>query len=229
MRRDPRSKPKRLLLVALSILGLAATSRMTLGSASQLSVELESLGLGSWIGAPPPASPRFLVPAEPAGPAIGPAFDPRSYVRRLPYGPMIERTARRHGLDALLLASVIEVESSFRPDAVSEKGAVGLMQVMPFNSDDGVVPIDPSRNLELGAAYLASLTRHYDGDLPLALAAYQAGPGAVDRYGGIPPFASTRHYVEKVLSLYSEHLEQLLEDGSEVQAAVTESAAGTSS
>jgi len=172
----------------------------------------------------PLAAPAGLAPPRPAAPAavvataaaVAPApfgfIEPAAYVRDLPYGEEIAVAAQRHGVDALLVASVIEAESSFRPDAVSPKGALGLMQVMPFHLEDGDGLLDPEENLEVGASYLSSLLDRYDGDLALGLAAYHAGPGAVDRYDGVPPYRATRAYVAKVLTLYEAHLEQLALD-----------------
>ncbi len=124
----------------------------------------------------------------------------------LPFGDLIGRTAERYGLDALLLASVIEAESSFNPEVVSIKGAVGLMQVMPETAGlEAEALMEPDANLTAGAAYLSHLLALYQGDLELALAAYNAGPGAVRRFGGMPPYRETRSYVERVLARYVRH------------------------
>lgn len=125
----------------------------------------------------------------------------------LPFGALIERTARRHRLDALLVAAVIETESAFNPDATSHRGALGLMQVTPQTALELGFEnaLDPAQNVEAGARYLRQMLRRFRGDLPLALAAYNAGPGAVLRFGGIPPYRETTSYVEKVLRLYLDH------------------------
>ncbi len=131
------------------------------------------------------------------------------FLRDLPYGSTIDATARKHRVDGLLLAALVEAESSFLPNAVSPVGAVGLTQVMPTTAEwlgtgRGELK-DPSANLDVGARYLSRLINRFDGDLELALAAYNAGPTNVLRYGGVPPFSETENYVEKVLSIYAGH------------------------
>ena len=128
----------------------------------------------------------------------------RSFVEGLPYGRQMAATAERHGVDSLLVAAVVQVESRFRPGAVSPRGALGLMQVLPETAQlYGVADaLDPLANLDAGTRYVRDLLEYYDGDLELTLAAYNAGPGNVTRFGGVPPFRETRRYVERVLGAY---------------------------
>ncbi|MBM3812885.1 MAG: lytic transglycosylase domain-containing protein [Acidimicrobiia bacterium] len=117
--------------------------------------------------------------------------------------PHIDRAAALGGLSADLLHAVIQKESSFQPCAVSSKGALGLMQLMPATAAGLGVrnPFDPIDNLYGGARYLGNLLGRYDGNLNLALGAYNAGPAKVDSYGGVPPYPETQNFVRGVLSL----------------------------
>jgi soluble lytic murein transglycosylase-like protein len=117
-----------------------------------------------------------------------------------PYDPYIEMVARDNGVDPSLVKAVALVESGFNPRAKSSKGAQGLMQLMPATAAQyGVTNIrDPYQNLSAGAKHLRGLLDLYDGDVTLALAAYNAGSGAVTRYGGVPAYAETQDYVKKV-------------------------------
>lgn len=121
---------------------------------------------------------------------------------------LVAKASSRYGLDARLIAAVIKVESNFESIAESDKGAQGLMQLMPQTQQDlGVVdPFDAEANVDAGSRYLRQQIDRF-GRLDLALAAYNAGPGNVIRYGGIPPFAETRAYVGKVLALAGSHPE----------------------
>jgi hypothetical protein len=124
--------------------------------------------------------------------------------RVLAFAPLIDEAARAADLDSALLMAVIDVESGGDPQAVSPKGAAGLMQMMPdTGAQHGATNLfDPRQNLAAGARYLRRLIRQF-GDLSLALAAYNAGEGAVQKYGGqIPPYAETMRYVPKVMDRY---------------------------
>jgi soluble lytic murein transglycosylase-like protein len=121
--------------------------------------------------------------------------------RSAKFDPLIEAHAQHHGLEADLVRAVIQVESGFNPYAVSPKGAMGLMQLMPATANElGVInPFEPEQNIRGGVTYLKRLLDRFDHKVELALAAYNAGPGAVDRYGQqIPPYRETQAYVKKI-------------------------------
>ena len=130
------------------------------------------------------------------------AFDDADAVPETPYGELIYEAAKRHSLNPSLVAAVVRAESAFDASAVSHKGARGLMQLMPATADRlGIEPgdlFDPGPNLEAGTRYLEWLRGRFGDDLPLMLAAYNAGEGNVDRYGGVPPFRETRDYLRRI-------------------------------
>ena len=117
----------------------------------------------------------------------------------------ITEAAKHHDVSFPLIKAMIKVESDFNPTAVSNKGAMGLMQIMPFNFKQLSItdPFDPWENIMGGVRYFREMLNKFNGDLPLSLAAYNAGPNAVDKYGSIPPYPETIDYVEKVLRFYS--------------------------
>ncbi len=151
--------------------------------------------------APPPGSPL---------PNLGPPIVQGSAARTFPWcdpikpaelATPIEVAANREGYSPVLLRAVIEKESAFVPCAVSQKGALGLMQLMPTTAAALGVndPLDPLENLNGGAKYLGQLLGRYGGDIRLALGAYNAGPTRVDQYGDVPPYAETQNYVKTIL------------------------------
>ena len=116
------------------------------------------------------------------------------------YDNLIHASAQKHGVDANLIAHVIAAESNFDPKAVSRKRALGLMQLLPETAARYAVSniFDPAQNIEAGTHYLKDLLARYRGNLRFALAAYNAGPEMVDRYGGVPPFPETQSYVRSI-------------------------------
>lgn len=173
----------------------------------------------------------FEIPSEPVMPGVnanpiqgaigGKASESESPVSPMnPFGPgaevkgfqpaksdvraMIESAAGKSGVDAHLLEALVSVESDFNPRTVSKAGAKGLTQLMPGTALAlGVTdPMDPQQSLDGGAKYLSQLLRQYEGNQTLALAAYNAGPGAVQRAGGVPPYRETQNYVRNVMARY---------------------------
>ena len=123
------------------------------------------------------------------------------------YDSYIRAVSKRHGVDFHLVKALIKAESKFDYRAVSAKGAMGLMQMMPATADRMGVsdPFDPKENIEGGVRYLKRLLEIFDNDIKLALAAYNAGPTTVKRYRGVPPYKETRAYLKKVLRFYSDY------------------------
>lgn len=117
--------------------------------------------------------------------------------------PIIQRHSDAQNLDPKLVRALIQAESGYNVKALSNKGAIGLMQLMPATASDlNVNPYDPDQNIKGGTMYLRQMIDHFAGKVELAVAAYNAGPGAVEKHGGIPPFAETRDYVKRVLALW---------------------------
>ena len=147
---------------------------------------------------------RPVVALLPPAPKVRPNIDVSAEYVAVPanqaYEDIIQEAAAEHDLDPDLIRAVMQAESAFHPFAVSRAGAEGLMQLMPALADEMSVSnsFDPRENIMGGARYLKRLLDHHNGNIDLALASYNAGPGNVQRYGGIPPFRETRRYVKTI-------------------------------
>jgi soluble lytic murein transglycosylase-like protein len=188
-------------------LPLMVVAAFALTSAAQAEIAMRDGGLDGIffsnleIGVSAPATEKAVETSR------GTPTPPRSeaaLLRRERLAPLVAAAAKTHGLPEALLQAVIEVESNFNAGAVSAKGALGLMQLMPQTARElGVADArDPAANIDGGARYLKELLGRFGNDLPLALAAYNAGPAAVQRSGAIPPFSETQRYVPRVLVRY---------------------------
>lgn len=129
-------------------------------------------------------------------------FDPDHGVPDGPFGELIHESAERHGLNPALVSAVVRAESAYRPEAVSVKGARGLMQLMPATAErfglDPALSFEPALNVDAGCRYLRWLADKFDDDLTRVLAAYNSGEGTVARYGGVPPYRETRGYLRRI-------------------------------
>jgi len=185
--------------VALALVCAPAFAAVAASAQSGIALPLHPRMTDAGIGVPErkAASMASPVPSPVSSPAPSPS---------LPFDTLVQTTARDYSLDAALLHAMVSVESGYDALAVSPKGAIGLMQVRPqTGARFGFRRLeDPAENLRAGASYLQWLLTRFDGDLSLALAAYNAGEGAVLRYGRqVPPFRETQDYVRKVMAGYS--------------------------
>ncbi len=149
--------------------------------------------------APPPASLGPL-PVSPSDAGVVPLSPAAAAPGADGYDTLVEKYAAQNGLAPSLVKAVIKTESDGNPRCVSGAGAMGLMQLMPENVKEAGIadPFDPEQNIAAGTKQLAGMLSLYHGDLDLALAGYNAGPGNVRKYGGVPPFTETRHYIQRV-------------------------------
>lgn len=169
-------------------------------AAMRLSIAIQRAAVG--IAAPPPARDAAVIAAEDfilPWPALAPACEP---IPEKELHPLLLSAAQKEGVDANLLRAVAEQESGFRPCALSPKGAMGLMQLMPATAQELGVhdPFDPQESLSSGARLLKQLLARFGGDTALALGAYNAGPGRVEQSGGVPAIPETLRYVQEILS-----------------------------
>ena len=152
-------------------------------------------------GSPVPAPPASLGPLPPMPVTPGaPDVAPLPRVASADVDALVQKYAARNGLPPALVRAVIKTESDGNPRCVSQAGAMGLMQLMPANVKEASIadPFDPEQNIAAGTKQLAGLMAQYKGDLDLALAGYNAGPGNVHKYGGVPPFTETQNYIRRV-------------------------------
>jgi len=188
-----------LLTIALLPVGLAAAS-------ARIYTFVDAAGVRNFSDTPPDAGAYSLVHLHLTGRTeSGQAYDPMLLARASRYDPMIDRAAATASVAPALLRAVIAVESGFNSRAVSSKGAIGLMQLMPQTARryGAIDPYDPRQNVHAGALYLRDLLDRFGNNLRLALAAYNAGSDAVERSGWhVPPYQETQAYVPKVLKIY---------------------------
>ncbi|MEJ2039373.1 MAG: transglycosylase SLT domain-containing protein [Desulfosarcinaceae bacterium] len=179
----------------LSVVGLL-TILVTTGARADIYVYIDSHGVMHFTNTPTSANYKVYMREKLKRPAAWYSIEN--------YDDVISEAARRNGLAFSLLKALIHAESYFNPKAVSKKGALGLCQLMPYNLEMLKVrdPFDPWENIMGGARYLKYMLQRFDNQLPLALAAYNAGPTAVERYQDIPPYPETMDYVEKVMKLF---------------------------
>ena len=169
---------------------------LALPAAADIYMYIDSQGVMHFTNVPTTSDYRVYIKERPK--RQGTKMDANRFDR------YIDEAAGLHGVDFPLIKAVIRAESAFDPKAVSKKGALGLMQIMPENLEAFRVydPFDPWQNIMGGARYLKSLLRRFNGQVPLALAAYNAGPRAVDAHRGIPPIPETEAYVKKVMKFF---------------------------
>lgn len=157
--------------------------------------------------------PTISEPEVPPAPTFEPYFHPAQTLPETPFGDLIYEAAQRHSLNPALVAAVVRAESAFDQRAVSVKGAQGLMQLMPATGHRfglaATDAFDPAKNLDAGVRYLRWLVDRFPGRLAHAIAAYNAGEGAVDRYGGVPPYGETRRYLRRIYTTLGLPVEEL--------------------
>ncbi len=193
---------KKIFFISFALIFFVFSVSLKLRNArGDIYMRMDRNGVVHFSNAPVSTNYRFFMKTERSNPV------PLSGV---PYHKIIEKASRKFGVNSKLVAAVIKVESNFNKNAVSGKGAEGLMQIIPGTQNllDISNPFDPAQNIYGGTKYLGGLISRYKGNLPLALAAYNAGSDAVSEYGGIPPYAETKEYVKKVLYYYKNNKEK---------------------
>lgn len=199
---------KRTAIAAWLVLGTLAVCARP--SSAQITKVTEDTGRRLFVNAEPPKSAKLTATRPrttiylPAESSFTGHSRPAVSIDRDGVEKLVRETANRHNMDPALVRAVIETESNWNPVAVSNRGAAGLMQLIPttaqrFGAND---VFNPKQNVDAGVHYLKTLLERYNGNLDLALAAYNAGEGAVDRAHGVPAFRETRNYVQKVQNAY---------------------------
>jgi soluble lytic murein transglycosylase-like protein len=145
--------------------------------------------------------------------SVAPAIEAKQLpIPKFAYSKFVLPLSEKHGMDWKLVAAVMAVESNYNPNAISTKGAVGLMQLMPrtarLYSTSYQELFNPKKNIEAGVQHLKKLHDRYDGDLPLVIAAYNSGESAVNRFKGVPPYRDTKVFVRKVMARYNSHVKK---------------------
>jgi soluble lytic murein transglycosylase-like protein len=204
-----------LLFALLALPCFASADILVLGNGKTMKVKSYSVQ-GASLQVSISDRSEMVIPLEwvqeirPTPPAPEPdtAFAQNGATRDFAYSEIVLSMAKKHNVDWRLVAAVLEVESNFNPKAVSPKGALGLMQLMPETAKLYQVkdPYDPAQNIEAGVRHLKMLMERYAGKLEFVLAAYNSGEKTVDQYRGIPPYQETRSYVKKVLQHYQRSL-----------------------
>jgi soluble lytic murein transglycosylase-like protein len=203
-----RTKSKGAALASCALLGLLALCGKP--ADAQIAKVVDDSGRNLWVNAEPPSELKLGAPKARGSLYLSAAASftgrgrPAFGIDRDGAEQIVREVAERHRIDPALVRAVIETESNWNPAARSRKGAVGLMQLIPttaqrFGVNDAW---SPQQNVDAGVRYLKTLLQRYDGNLDLALAAYNAGEGAVDRAHGVPAFRETRDYVQKVQHAY---------------------------
>jgi soluble lytic murein transglycosylase len=198
-----------------TLLLVVGTGLMTLPAPASAEIYMYRDGRGGLHFTNAPANPGYRRYApQPASMGAyrfyGRRDSARDRARRTAFDPMIRDAAARHNVDAALIKAVIRQESDFVPYARSPKGALGLMQLMPGTARMHSVfrVLDPQQNIDGGARHLRLLLDQYNGNVRLALAAYNAGGGAVKRHGGVPPYRETIEYLQRVLAFRDQYSRQ---------------------
>ena len=195
-------------VVVVSVLSLTAGARR---SAADIYQYIDEKGVVHFTNFPKERSAKLVKPQANAQTATARKSLPQSAPREqrndlvpAAYLDHIDKSCEKFGVDPSLVRAIVKVESAYNPFAVSRKGAMGLMQLMPQTAEDMKVKnsFNPHENIEGGVKYLRYLLDRYEGNLTLALAAYNSGETAVKRWGTVPPFKETQDYVRKVLALY---------------------------